>query len=274
MNELALYAGAGGGLLGSRLLGFRAVCYVENDPYCVSVLKARIADGYLDDAPIWDDARTFDGRPWAGLVDVVTAGFPCQPFSVAGRRKGEEDERNLWPDTIRIIREVGPRYCLLENVPGLLAHDYFGTILGELAASGFDAEWGVLSAAAVGAPHLRKRLWIVAYARGAGGREDARRALGNEASHGPEDSYIADGDGEGGGARDVADASEQSNGRCRQSREDARRVSWWAVEPRLGRVAHGVANRLDRLRALGNGQVPAVVAEAWWRLMERCTSGG
>ena len=128
------------------------------------VIRARIRDGLFDDAPIWDDARTFDGVPWRGLVDVISAGFPCQPFSVAGKRRGEDDPRNLWPDTLRIIREVRPSYAFLENVPGLLAgHGYFGRILGDLAEAGFDAEWIVLSAADAGANHLRKRLWILAY---------------------------------------------------------------------------------------------------------------
>jgi DNA (cytosine-5)-methyltransferase 1 len=93
VNELALFAGAGGGLLATtHLLKWRTVCYVEWDDYCISVLKQRIADGYLHDAPIWDDVRTFDGRPWAGCVDIVTAGFPCQPFSAAGKQQGEDDE--------------------------------------------------------------------------------------------------------------------------------------------------------------------------------------
>jgi len=163
MNEMALFAGAGGGLLGGSLLGFRTVCYVENNPYCVEVLRARISEGYLCDAPIWDDIKTFDGRPWAGYVDVVTAGFPCQPFSVAGKQKGKADDRNLWPDTIRVIREVRPRYALLENVPNLLSNEYMGTIFGDLAESGYDCRWRIVSAADVGAPHLRKRLWILGY---------------------------------------------------------------------------------------------------------------
>lgn len=166
MRELSLYSGAGGGLLGSLLLGWKPVCYVEKDSYCRGVLRQRIADGYLPDAPIYDDVRNFDGRAWRGRVDVITGGFPCQPFSVAGRQRGEADERNLWPETIRIIREVGPHFCLLENVPGLVSSGYLGTVLGDLAASGFDAEWDVFSAAGVGAPHLRKRLWILAYAEG------------------------------------------------------------------------------------------------------------
>jgi len=166
MNELGLFAGAGGGLLASQyLVGCKTVCYVEIDSYCVSVLKARIADGVLDDAPIWDDIRTFCGEPWRGKVDLVSGGFPCTPWSVAGKQRGERDDRNLWPDTVRIIAEVQPRWVFLENVSGILAgsHGYFGRILGDLAQVGYDARWGVLSAKGCRAPHLRKRLWIVGY---------------------------------------------------------------------------------------------------------------
>ena len=158
VNELALFAGIGGGLLGSRLLGWRTICAVELDAYCREVLLRRQRDGVLDLCPIWGDVRTFDGRPWRGLVDIVTAGFPCQAFSHAGKQRGADDERNLWPETIRVVREVEPEWCLLENVPALISAGYLATVLGDLAASGFDAEWDLFSAAGVGAPHLRKRL--------------------------------------------------------------------------------------------------------------------
>jgi len=163
MNELALFAGAGGGLLASKwLLGWRTVCYVEWETYAVEVLKARIRDGWLDDAPIWDDAFTFDGRPWRGCVDIVTAGFPCQPFSIAGKGRSEADPRNGWPAVIRILREVRPRFALLENVPNLLAKPYARVIFGELAEAGYDAEWDCITAEEVGANHRRERLWILA----------------------------------------------------------------------------------------------------------------
>ncbi len=167
LRELSLFTGAGGGLLAGRLLGFRTVCYVEFNPYCIEVLKARIADGHLCDAPIWDDIKTFNGRPWAGQVDIITAGFPCSPFSIAGKQKGEDDPRNMWPDTIRVIREVRPEWCFLENVPALLAgtHGYFGRILADLAKIGYCVAWRIFSARDAGAPHLRKRLWVLGHRR-------------------------------------------------------------------------------------------------------------
>lgn len=248
MNELALFAGAGGGLLGGKLMGWRTVCYVERNAYCLRVLQARIRDGLLDDAPIWDDIKTFDGQPWTGSVDIITAGFPCQPFSTAGYMRAGMDERNLWPETIRVIKEVRPQWCLLENVAGLLAgrHGYFGQILRDLAESGFDARWDCIPASAVGAPHHRNRLWILAHAAVA----DAHQAL--EARSGSP----------AGGELLQVPPDHGSDLRGGLPRADA----WFASEPGMARIDHGVAHRMDRVRAIGNGQVPAVVRAAWHTL--------
>lgn len=167
MRELSLFTGAGGGLLGTHhLLGWETVGYVEIDDYCQRVIKQRIADGLLPEAPIFSDIRAFISEGYAasytGMVDVVTGGFPCQPFSVAGKQAGENDPRNLWPQTIEAIRIVRPRYCFLENVPGLLVSGYFGTVLKDLHQARYDARWITLGADDVGAPHRRKRLWIMA----------------------------------------------------------------------------------------------------------------
>ena len=169
LQAIDVCAGSGIGSLAFEAIGLcRTVCYVEKDEYCQRLIRQRIADGVLSDAPIWDDLKTFDGRPWRGLVDFVFGGIPCQPFSVAGKQRGGADERDLWPDFLRVVREVGPRFVLVENVPGLLAADggrWFGRLVGELAESGYDAEWDVISAEAVGAPHRRERVWVVAYAQ-------------------------------------------------------------------------------------------------------------
>lgn len=165
---LDICAGSGIGSAAFEAIGFcRTVCYVERDAYCQRLLRQRMQDGWLCSAPIWDDLRTFDGRPWRGLVDFIFGGIPCQPHSLAGKRAGGADERDLWPDFWRVVREVGPRVAMLENVPGLLSSDggrFMGRILGDLASGGYDAEWGVLSARGVGAPHRRERVWLVAYA--------------------------------------------------------------------------------------------------------------
>lgn len=166
MNELSLFSGAGGGLLATKhMLGWRTIGYVEIDDYCQRVLAQRIKDGLLDNAPIFSDIRAFLSEGYAeqyrGVADVITAGFPCQPFSVAGQQKGEKDERNLWPETRDTISVVRPQYVLLENVPGLLSHRYIWTILSEITALGYDCRWGVISAKDCRAPHLRKRWWCV-----------------------------------------------------------------------------------------------------------------
>ena len=172
LRELSLFSGYGGYSLGLQLAGIhtRTVCYVEKDPYAQQILQQRFGDEppTLDPAPIWDDIKTFDPRPWRGHVDIVTAGFPCQPHSIAGKRD-IDDNRNLWPETLECIRLVGCEYIALENVPGILMADgerqpYGIQILGELAALGFsDIRWGVYSASDAGAPHLRRRFWVLAH---------------------------------------------------------------------------------------------------------------
>ena len=302
MYELSLFTGGGGGVLGTHLLGWQPVGYVEIDDYAQRILRARIDDGHLPAAPIFGDVRAFlrDGyaAAYSGLVDVVTAGFPCQPFSIAGKRAGADDDRNMWPETIATIRMVRPAYCLLENVPGLLTSGYFGTVLGDLAESGYDARWRILSAAEVGAPHKRDRLWIVAEHNGerwgAGGSCISMDRLRNTGKNNgiPTAQLRADvadaeiiaqraglrqdepgrqrrrrsGDGSGENAapdpeRQGLAFGERSPGE--RPHAPTARGSWWATEPDVGRVAHGLAARVDRLKALGNGQVPAVVRAAW-----------
>ena len=183
MNELHLFAGAGGGILGSELLGFRTVCAVELEPYPASVLLARQNDGLLPPFPVWDDVCTFDGRPWRGLVDVVSGGFPCQDISAAGKGAGIDGARSgLWREMHRIVGEVRPKYVFVENSPMLTSRG-LGCVLGDLAAIGYDAEWMVLGADDVGAPHERKRMWILAVNSAAG----AGHEICNPASQGFQD---------------------------------------------------------------------------------------
>lgn len=195
MDELALFAGAGGGILGGLLLGWRTVCAVEIDPYARSVLLARQNDGTLAPFPVWDDIRTFDGRPWRGRVDVVSGGFPCTDISAAGKGAGIEGEQSgLWVEMARVIGEVRPRLAYVENSPMLTSRG-LGRVLGDLAEMGFNARWGVVSAANTGAPHLRERIWIMAHADGAGleGRDGAvvRQRAGKRPA-GPSGSPVAD----------------------------------------------------------------------------------
>ena len=168
MKYLSLFSGGmGGDLACQHLLGWECLGYVEKDEWCQRLIAQRIKDGYMSEAPIFTDIRAFNRDGYAesyqGMVDCLNAGFPCQPFSCAGKRRGADDDRNMWPETIRCIRTVRPRFCFLENVPGLISSGYFSTVLGDLAESGFNANWRILSAAEVGAPHKRDRLWIVAW---------------------------------------------------------------------------------------------------------------
>jgi DNA (cytosine-5)-methyltransferase 1 len=247
MKELSLFTGAGGGVYGTKLLGWKTIGYVEFDDYCQQIIAARIKDGIFDYAPIFTDIRAFSveyAAKYSGLVDVITAGFPCQPFSTAGKQKADADERNMWPFTLQVIKSVQPQWCLLENVPGLLGrHRYFETILKDLSEAGYDASWTCISAQGVGAPHKRNRLWIV--------------AMANAASYGLEGSNGSICRKQGKAKRVFPESFRSS---CRVG-------EWWEVEPSMGRVADGVANRSNRLKALGNGQVPGVVREAWHELL-------
>jgi DNA (cytosine-5)-methyltransferase 1 len=317
MNELALFAGAGGGILGGHLLGWRTVCAVEWEPYPASVLMQRQNEGVFAPFPIWDDVRTFDGRPWRGRVDVVSGGFPCQDISAAGKGAGINGERSgMWGHMARIIREVGPRFAFVENSPMLTSRG-LGRVLGDLAAMGYDAEWGVLGAVHAGAPHKRDRIWIVgtlAKAMPIGERREQRQgqdegdALANadRVRKLQSEGHESDERGRTGnssetladtmrdrpqGQREDGDAA-GSVGLCSRTGSnqiehlrdtpgeglplgiaramgrprplsESERSSWWATEPDVGRVAHGVAARVDRLKAIGNGQVSGVAALAW-----------
>jgi DNA (cytosine-5)-methyltransferase 1 len=290
MNELALFAGAGGGILGGHLLGWRTVCAVEWEPYAACVLAARQNDGVLPPFPIWDDVQTFDGRPWRGIVDVISGGFPCQDISAAGKGAGIDGERSgMWREMARIIHEVRPRFVFVENSPMLTSRG-LGTVLGDLASMGFDAKWGVLGAADVGAPHQRDRIWIVAHSRirRHGAEEKEIRSGRDTVKFSGE--HLADTECErlegrgqvweqevagfrsGGPLADAKNRRDvRGNGQLGAVEEEHHHRGsqtngggkWWEVEPDLGRVADGVAARVDRLKAIGNGQVPEVARTAW-----------
>ena len=152
---------------GCEYLGLehRTVCHVEREIAAAAQLVTLMEAGIIDHAPIWDDLISFDGKPWRGIVDCITAGFPCQPWSQAGKREGTADDRWIWPDIARIIREIEPALCVFENVPGLISGGGLEFVLADLAELGFDAEWCVVAASDVGASHERKRVFILAYAR-------------------------------------------------------------------------------------------------------------
>jgi DNA (cytosine-5)-methyltransferase 1 len=266
MNELALFAGAGGGILGGKLLGWRTVCAVEWEAYPASVLLARQNDGLLSPFPIWDDVQTFDGKPWRGIVDVVSGGFPCQDISAAGRGEGITGSRSsMWKHMARIIGEIRPSYCFVENSPMLTSRG-LGTVLGDLASMGFDAEWGVLSAADVGANHGRARIWIV-------GKNTKQSKFFSHAMHNGSRRWEQQPKSIEKKNAENANAFEFGlQGKSKNEGQPSERFgssSWWACEPNIQRVVNGMASRMDRLKAIGNGQVPLCAATAWNILNDR-----
>ena len=248
MNELALFAGAGGGILGGKLLGWRTVCAVEIEPYARRVLLARQDDKCLDPFPIWDDVRTFDGKPWRGLVDVISGGFPCQDISAAGKGAGIDGKRSgLWREFARIIDEVRPSEVLVENSP-LLVGRGLAVVLGDLAQMGYDARWGVLGADQAGLFHKRERFWLHA----------------NDPKNPNTRKREPDGCGSNLGLtrRPRPKDSEDWKKWLRElvALDVVSRVSSYS-EGR--RAFYGLADGVDRLKCIGNGQVPTVVRLAW-----------
>jgi DNA (cytosine-5)-methyltransferase 1 len=238
--------------LGGKLLGWRTVCAVELDAYCRRVLLARQRDGFLPRFPIWDNVTTFDGKPWRGGVDVVSGGFPCTDISQAKQdaRGIDGDESGLWREMARIIGEVRPRFVFVENSAMLVVRG-LGRVLGDLARMGFCTWHGVLGACHVGAPHNRRRVWIVGHAECArleGQHKHGNQAQGWSLQNRPDESAgvsILEGPWRG------AELTQGEDGTLRY------------IQPGLCGVAYGVAHRVDRLKAIGNGQVPAVAALAW-----------
>ena len=254
MNVLDLFSGIGGFSLGlERTGGFNTVAFCECDPYCQRVLRK-----HWPDVPCFPDVATLRGTD-VPRVDLICGGFPCQDISLAGKGAGLAGERSgLWREFARIIGEVRPRYVIVENVPALLGRG-MGRVLGDLAALGYDAQWHCIPAAVLGAPHRRDRLWIVAYPNGAG-REDMRHGrgvldAGTGAVGSPQRVPQLSGDSGAGQELAVADADGEPTGRLAIPRAQC---DGWRSEPDVGRVAHGVPARVDRLRALGNAIVPQI----------------
>lgn len=305
-----MFSGGGLGDYGLTLAGMEIVGQVEIDSYCQQILKLR-----WPDVPKWTDVKNVTGKEIierCGRIDLISGGFPCQPFSVAGTREGENDERHLWPHMHRIICEVKPRWVLAENVPGLLSISdgrVFGAVVSDLAESGYCVEWDCIPASAVGAPHQRDRVWIVGYAEharrnstenGQGNREGthdnakrqkefrqssrsggARKAnVANAKSKQDRRLFQPEFQPNSRAGRKVADTAglrrrkrNKNAGRCGTGTFTPEEWAgftnngWWRVEPDVGRVAHGVTKRVDRLKLLGNGQVVQVVEWIGKRIM-------
>lgn len=334
---LSLCSGAGGLELGLKLAmpGTRTVCYVEGEAYAAAQLAARMEDETMDAAPVWSDVKSFDPEPWRGCVDIITAGYPCQPFSIAGAKRAEKDPRHLWPYIREIVRTIEPRLCFFENVSHHLRLG-FEQVHDDLRSMGYSVAAGLFTAEEVGAPHRRERLFILAYRNGdrcvgeqcpSPGEDDPQRrsqcsadtvtggdsdAAGRLPLHETGSSSPKSRQGLQNGKSAVADTARAGTrinqrdtrngviGDCksmanpngagleRQPRHE-RAPEWaslfakdglpvwppapggyeqWghvpdALKPAVHRMADGMANRVDRLRACGNGVVPLVAAYAF-----------
>jgi len=340
---LSLCTGAGGLDLGLKLAmpGARAVCYVEGETYAAAQLAARMADKTLDAAPVWSDVRTFDPEPWRGCVDIITAGYPCQPFSIAGSKLGEKDPRHLWPFIREIVRVIEPKVCFFENVSHHLRLG-FEQVHDDLREMGFGVEAGLFTAEEVGAPHKRERLFILAHresiisTRPLSKRDKSRQSKkpprnnSNNVAHAQSTGAWLDqldtwqgisgnseklvdptGHRKRRKSENLSEKNERPHEQCPQltgsssqsmaytsserleghtGNEPApdrsniageyglpiwppgpeEREQWGVVpdafKPAVHRMADGMAYRVDRLRACGNGVVPLVAAYAFWIL--------
>ncbi len=230
MRVGSLFSGIGGMDLGLERAGMKIVWQVEIDPFCRLILEK-----HWPNVPKYGDIRQVRGDELEP-VDLIAGGFPCQPVSVAGKKKGTADERWLWPEFARIVRVVRPKYILVENVPGLLIRG-MGDALRDLAALGYDAEWTVLSAEMFGFPHFRERVFIVAYPKGFG-----RKSSNLEPLIFTQDLYCTE---------------KTETDKCQVARGSSGGV-FRVPNGRVCRVVNGVPDRLDRYRVLGNAVVPWV----------------
>jgi DNA (cytosine-5)-methyltransferase 1 len=239
---MSLFAGIGGIDLGLERAGMRVVAHSEIEPYACRVLRK-----HWPDVPNIGSVVDADFAAWRGRVDVIAGGFPCQDISLSGKGAGikEGTRSGLWIEYARAVREIRPRYVLVENVAALTSRG-LDRVLGDLAALGYDAEWDCISAASVGAPHVRERLFVVAYADGA-----QREGGGVPCGVGSQDADAGDACGLGAGVWPEP---------LRSSRWGSwpRKGGGWDYPPGVQRSADGVPHRMDRLRCLGNAVVPQV----------------
>jgi len=266
LRHLDLFSGIGGFSLGLEATGaFETVAFCDIEKYCLEVLEKRFPH-----VPRYTDLRelNYEKLRADGIIsdtkkiDIITGGYPCQPFSVAGRKKGEEDPRHLWPEYFRLVQELQPTWVIGENVSG---HIKLGldTVIENLEAEGYAVRPFSISASSVGANHQRERVWIVAHFE----RNIGRGSLEKTEWTTNADQTSGSGEGEEITTSEVANTNSERGRSWETRREDAENVGqssrrpwdgWWDIEPNVGRVAHGVSKRVDRLKSLGNSLVPSI----------------
>ena len=232
MNHLDLFSGIGGFALAARWAGFTTVAFCEIEPYCQKVLRKNFGKGIT----IHNDIKELDGTRYAGTITVLTGGFPCQPYSIAGKRRGSADPRALWKEMFRVIREAKPAWVIGENVANF-ANMGLDDACSDLESEGYEVQPFIIPAVAVGAPHERKRVFMVAHADAGYGKRGERV----QSRYGILPKAVT---------RDHIDETGVSEGDWRNS---------WKAEPDVGRISDGIPARVDRLRVLGNAIVPQVV---------------
>jgi DNA (cytosine-5)-methyltransferase 1 len=325
---IAFCAGYGGIERGLDLAGVehRVVAYVEIEAFAIANLVAKMETGQLDPAPIYTDLKTFPAEVFRDRVDIITGGYPCQPFSAAGKRKGTDDPRHLWPYIRRHIESIRPVQCFFENVEGHISLG-LSTVVSDLEEDGYTTTWGIFSAREVGAPHQRKRVYIMGNSKHYGSLATKKRrgtcSTSNNDKEGKKEAIQSKGAGQSSCSTDIRGGqyvpnsnsgigrqggyqqpeqqqsgslcqdvpnpsgiglqggakfspcpgeSETAHQGCETARTHIQRGqhrSTWEPEPRLGRVVDGCANRVDRLRLLGNAVVPQTAAKAYETLMRR-----
>jgi len=291
---LAFCAGYGGIERGLDLAGVehRVIAYVEIEAFAIANLVSKMEAGLLPPAPIYTDIKTFPSEIFRGKVSILTGGYPCQPFSSAGKRLGEDDPRHLWPHIRRHIEAIRPVQCFFENVEGHVSLG-LSTVVSDLEEDGYRSAWGIFSAREVGAPHQRKRVYILGNSehyglstsevRGGASTTSNNTAQGQNEAIKSQRASQPDCGGDLSGANIMANSNNKRFGQSKQANEtqsskrlDSGSVSQrknvaykWPPEPRVGRVVDGCADRVDRIRMLGNGVVPQTAAKAYITLRER-----
>ena len=264
MNVLDLFSGIGGFSLGLERAGMKTIAFCEVDKKCQEVLRK-----HWKDVPIFDDVTTLKGKDIEQTVDVICGGFPCQDISFAGKGAGLEGERSgLWWEFHRLIKEIKPKWAIIENVSALRNRG-LDQVLRSLNEIGYDAEWHCITAASIGAPHRRDRIWIVAYPRDSSRWDGISGSIGRDGERELEESIRSSETASITGSSEASETISNSNSeglegqwkvssRISKELKDPSYSCWWATEPNVGRVAHGIPNRVDRLKQLGNAVVPQI----------------
>ena len=225
LKHFDLFSGIGGFALAAKWSGFQTIGFCETNKFCRQILAKR-----WPEVPIYGDIRKLTGeqiKKTSGIPDIITGGFPCQPYSIAGKRRGKKDDRSLWPEMLRIIREMEPAWVIAENVRGIVSME-LDQVLADMEDSNYHTESFIIPACAVNAPHRRDRVWIVANSIG-------KRLQG-----------------------DVGQRKARKTKKKGKPKGHFAKRSWWSLEPSVDRVADGIPRRVDRLKSLGNAVVPQI----------------